>query len=180
MFLSGRPHSCVRCIRLLTFRMTGASHSPRPRKSPSTSGRPHSVNPSTHPNAGFSVARGHSRSSSLMPSHCCKLFVVTKNVNSFAIKQIQTLATKHPGGDTSGTSQRAQRLSTLSLEWCVILHVWFPLVWFPAGALNAPLTPLPATHAKSIPASPFPATHTKKGGVGQSRLTRICFNHAAL
>jgi hypothetical protein len=30
-------------------------------------------------------------------SYCCKLFVVTKKVNSFAIKQIQTLLPKHPG-----------------------------------------------------------------------------------
>ena len=30
-------------------------------------------------------------------SHCYKLFVVAKKVNSFAIKQIQTLSQKHPG-----------------------------------------------------------------------------------
>ena len=30
-------------------------------------------------------------------SYCCKLFVVTKKVKSFAIKQIQTLLPKHPG-----------------------------------------------------------------------------------
>src|ERR1700686_652636 len=30
-------------------------------------------------------------------SHCYKLFVVAKKLNSFAIKQIQTLSRKHPG-----------------------------------------------------------------------------------
>src|ERR1700688_2197397 len=40
-------------------------------------------------------------------SNCCKLFVVAKNLNSFAIKQIQTLPTKHPGYGCPGSSQSA-------------------------------------------------------------------------
>jgi len=31
-------------------------------------------------------------------SYCYKLFVVAENINSFGIKQIQTLCTKHPDG----------------------------------------------------------------------------------
>ena len=30
-------------------------------------------------------------------SHCCQLFVAAKTLNSFALSQIRTLATKHPG-----------------------------------------------------------------------------------
>ncbi len=38
-------------------------------------------------------------------SYCCKLFVAPKKVKSFAIKQIQTLFTKHPGGGWSHHSR---------------------------------------------------------------------------
>jgi hypothetical protein len=31
------------------------------------------------------------------PTHCCRLFVVTKKLNPFAINQIRTLSAKHPG-----------------------------------------------------------------------------------
>ncbi len=37
----------------------------------------------------------------LAPSTSCGLFVVAKKINSFAIKQIQTLLQKHPGGTSA-------------------------------------------------------------------------------
>src|SRR5712692_137970 len=40
----------------------------------------------------------------LAPSTSCGLFVVAKKINSFAIKQIQTLLQKHPGWGYLSTS----------------------------------------------------------------------------
>jgi hypothetical protein len=39
------------------------------------------------------------------PSHCYKLFVVTKNINSFILKHLQTLLSKHRGWGISSTSK---------------------------------------------------------------------------
>jgi hypothetical protein len=46
-------------------------------------------------------------------TYSCRLFVTTKNFNSFKIKQIQTLSAKHPGWGASATTPRTLRLFTL-------------------------------------------------------------------
>jgi hypothetical protein len=83
-------------------------------------------------------------------SYSCGLFVVAKKVNSFIIKQIHTLFTKHPGW---GYLCDISALSA-SLRYRLPFRANF-------------LTPLPATHPKSAPKSyflapinPSAATHT--------------------
>ena len=74
----------------------------------------------------------------------CKLFVAHKKLNSFAIKQIQTLSTKHRGmgyhRDSSAPSapQRYHCRSSFS-----------------------PLTPFSTTHTQVVSVTPLAATHTK-------------------
>jgi hypothetical protein len=58
------------------------------------------------------------RALTLDRSYCCGLFVVAKKVNSFGIKQIQTLCVKHRGW---GTSRKQFRLSRFGF------HVFSPL-----------------------------------------------------
>src|SRR5712671_3954255 len=58
-----------------------------------------------------------SRQNLLTPlsTYCCELFVVAKKLNLFIIKQIQTLAAKHPGWDMPPLHQlKCLRVSAVS------------------------------------------------------------------
>src|SRR4029077_12442410 len=59
-------------------------------------------------------------------THCYGLFVVAKKLNSFAIKQFQTLCAKHPGWVTSATPQRTLRLGVI-----------FPFSWSDQDAASS-------------------------------------------
>jgi hypothetical protein len=54
-------------------------------------------------------------------THCCKFLVVAKKLNSFAIKQLHTLSTKHPGCiSTTSSRSSGRRVPPLS---CFPSHI---------------------------------------------------------
>ena len=95
-------------------------------------------------------SRGHSPFTAfpwLTPflTYCCKLSVVAKKVNSFAIKQIHTLPENTRGGVCSSDPN-----SVFSVP----------------SVVNRSLSSFPATHTKLSRVSPFPATHAENRGLG--------------
>jgi hypothetical protein len=84
-------------------------------------------------------------------SYCCKLFVVAKKLNSFAIKQIHTLLTKHPGwvylcDDSALSAPQRYPLPLFLSPGCAALPRELTHVFY--GRLRALYLPLESTLAK--------------------------------